>query len=114
MGVMHDHVGKHGGAPWPRPGPTVSEELLDTTLWAAQGFREHFRATQGAFPECRARLLLRAARAIEVLRQPDVGVRESQPLASDVVHMSEYRGDCARVSARRLCPPCVGIQILKN
>ena len=114
MGVMQDHVDNHGGAPGPRPGPTVSEELLDATLWAAQGFRDHFRTAQGTFPERRACLLLRAAQAIEVLRQADVGGGESQPLASDVVHMSENRGDCAHVSARRFCPPCMGIQILKN
>ena len=31
MGIVHDHVGEHGGASGPGSGPTVAAELLDAT-----------------------------------------------------------------------------------
>jgi len=78
---------------------------IDATRGAVQGFREQLRATLGALRQRNARLLLRAARAIELSGQMGMRSGEPQPFATDVVHMSEYRRDGARGRAGRPCPP---------
>ncbi len=58
--------------------------------------------------------MLRAAGAIELRGQFEMRRGEPQPLAADVVHVSEHRRDCARVTAGRLCPPSLRIQMLED
>ena len=114
MGIMHDHVGEHGGAAGPRSGPAVAAELLDATRRAVQGFCEHLRAAQRAFRQRGSCLLLRAAGAIELLWKLEMRGREPEPLAADVVYMGEYRRDRARLAAGRFCPPGARMEMLED
>ena len=114
MGFMREHVGKHGGAPGPRSGPTVAAELLHTTVRAGEGFGEHLRGEPRAFRQRSACLALRAAGAIELSRQLEMRSGEPQPLATDVVDLGQDGSDRARVAARGLGVPGVGIEMLED
>ena len=58
--------------------------------------------------------MLRAARAVKLRGQREMRGGEPQPLATDVMHMSEYRCDGSRVAAKRLRSPRVGIEMLED
>lgn len=69
MGLMRNHIRKHGGAWRPWPCPTIAEKALDAPISARQGFSKHLRATPRAFSQRRPGLLLGQTPAVELDRQ---------------------------------------------
>src|SRR5690348_17352493 len=104
MGVVQDHVGKHGWPRTPGSGPTVAAKLLHSTR-GMQRLREHLAAEPGAFFERSACLLLSTAAAIELRRQLETGRGKPQPFPPDVVHVGENRCDIAGATTGRLGAP---------
>ncbi len=110
MGFVRKHVAQHLDAnrPWPRP--AVSAKVLDATI-AAERFPEHLRTASGTLGQCCARLLRRTVCAIELPWNLQVWCCEPYPLAADVVHVGEDRGNGPRTGfarvfpCRRLCFP---------
>ena len=106
VGFVSKHVTEHFRANRPRLRPSVSEKLLDAVIFiaiaiaiaTAEGFREHFRATSGALSQSRAGLLWRAVRAVELPWNLQMRCRKPDPLAADIVHVREDRGDGASLN----------------
>src|SRR5712691_1019043 len=97
MGFVRKHVAQHFQANRPRPGPAVSQKLLDaafvltTALTTAERFREHLRAASGALGQSHAGLLRRAVRAVELCWNLQMRSCKPDPLAADIVHVREDR-----------------------
>jgi hypothetical protein len=114
VGIMHDHVSEHGRAGRPCSGPTVAAELSHTTVRAAQGFSQHFRAKECALCQCNLRLMLRAPRAIELGGKLHMRGGEPQPLATNVVHVRKNSCNGPRIAAVRLRSPRPRVQMLED
>lgn len=114
MSIVDDHVSNHGDSRGPRSGPPVAEEFFDSSLRRVQRLFEQLRAAPCAFSQRSSRLTLRAACAIEFSGQLNMRRGEPQPLAPDIMHMSEDRRDGARITTGRLRPPGAGIQVLED
>jgi len=65
MGVMRDHVGEHGNARRPRPGPAIAYKTLHAALRCAQNFRQHLGTAVSALGQSCLRLLLCAPAAVK-------------------------------------------------
>jgi hypothetical protein len=93
VGFVRKHVAEHFRANRPRPSPAVSAKLLDAALTTAERFSEHLRAASGALGQPCAGLLRRAARAIDLSWNLQVRSCKPDPLAADIVHVREDRGN---------------------
>src|SRR5712692_6153903 len=114
MGLMRNHVRKHGG-PWrPRPSPTVTAKVLHATFGAGEGVREHLVAACSALGQRRTGLFLRATRAVQPGRQLQMRSRKPQPLAANVVDVSKYCSNGASLAAGRFGSPRAGIEMLQQ
>ena len=91
VGFVREHVAQHFRASRPRPGPAVSQKLLDPATTIAKRFREHLRAASGALGQSCAGLLRRAVRAVELSWNLQVRSCKPDPLAADIVHVREDR-----------------------
>jgi hypothetical protein len=114
VGIVHNHVSEHGRAGRPCSGPTVAAELSHTTVRAAQGFSQHFRAKECALCQCNLRLMLRAPRAIELGGKLHMRGGEPQPLATNVVHVRKNSCNGPRIAAVRLRSPRPRVQMLED
>ena len=65
MGVMRDHVGEHGDARRPWPGPAIAHKTLDAALGSGQSFCQHLGTALGTLGQRRSRLLLGAPAAVK-------------------------------------------------
>ena len=99
VGFVSKHVAEHFRTNRPGPTPAVSEKLLDATL-TIERFSEHLRAARGALGQSRTRLLRRAVRAVELSGNLQMRSCKPDPLAADIVHMREDRGDGAGLAGR--------------
>jgi len=105
VGFVSKHVAQHFRANRPRPGPAVSEKLLDagfiprTALTIAERCGEHLRAASGALGQSRTSLLRRAVRAVELSWNLQMRSGKPHPLAADVVHVRE---DCRNGASRKV------------
>jgi hypothetical protein len=113
MGIVRDHIRKHCRSCGPRSGPTIAPELADTAVWPER-FAKHLCAAQGTFCQCDSCLLLGTAGAVELCRQLEMWGGEPEPLAANVVHVREYRGNCAHIAPESLCPPSLRMEVLEN
>ena len=104
MGFVSEHVTEHLRADGPRTGPAVSAKSLDAAAGTGEGFGEHLRAASGALGQSRAGLARRAVRAMELPRDLEVRSGEPDPLAANIVHMGEDRGDGADLAGRSSGP----------
>jgi hypothetical protein len=104
VGFVGEHVAEHLHANRPRPRPAVSDEFDDAAPATVERFREHFRAASGALRQGRARLLRRAPRAVQLLRNLQARSRKPDPLGADIVHVREDRRDGAGLAGRLGCP----------
>jgi hypothetical protein len=100
VGLVRKHVAQHFHANWPRPTPAVSAKLLDAALTTTERFSEHLRAASGALGQSRTGLLRRAVRALELSWNLQVRSCEPDPLAADIVHVREDRGNGAGLAGR--------------
>src|SRR6266487_3049627 len=100
MGFVRKHVAQHFQANRPRPSPAVSAKLLDAAPTTAERFSEHLRATSGAVGQCRAGLLRRAVRAVELSWNLHVRSCKPDPLGADIVHVREDRRNGADLAGR--------------
>ena len=112
VGFVRKHVAQHFHTNRPRLSPAVSQKLLDaafvvtTALTTAERFSEHLRAASGALGQSRTGLLRRAVRAIELSRNFQMRSGKPDPLAADIVHVREDRGDGTGLAlARRFGRP---------
>jgi len=116
VSFVRKHVAQHFRTDRPRPSPTVSEKLLDPASATAERFSKHLRAASGALGQSRTGLQRRALRAIELFWDLQVRSCKPNPLAADIVHVGEDRGDITgaafegrfgrrRYGCRRLGPP---------
>jgi len=105
VGFVRKHVAQHFRANRPRPSPSVSAKLFDAAviLTRSERFGEHLRAANSALGECRAGLLRRAVRAVELSWNLQVRSRKPNPLAADIVHVRENRRNGARLAWRVGC-----------
>jgi len=101
VGFVSKHVAQHFGANRPRPSPAISAKVLDaayvftTALTTAKRFSEHLRAASGALGQSRTGLPRCAVRAVELWWKLQVRSCKPDPLAADIVHVREDRGDAA-------------------
>src|SRR5258708_36339221 len=116
---VRKHVAQHFHANRPRPRPAVSAKVLDaafvltTAPTAAERFSQHLRAASGALGQSRAGLLRRAVRAVELCWNLQMRSCKPDPLAADIVHVSEDRGDGAGAGlAGRVGPPGRRVKML--
>src|SRR6266566_899448 len=95
VGFVRKHVAEHFHANRPRPSPAVPAKLLDAAfvLTTAERFREHLRAASGALGQSRTGLLRRAVRAVKLCWNLQMRSCKPDPLAADIVHVREDRGD---------------------
>ncbi len=100
VGFVGKHVAEHFNAHGPRGGEAVPGELFDMAATGAKGFSEHLDAAGGALRQSRTRLLRGAVGTVELRWNLEVRRGEPDPLAADVVHVGEDRGDGADVAAR--------------
>ena len=94
------HVAQHFRANRPGPSPTVSKEFPDATLLATERLSEHLRAALSALTQCRAGLLRRAVRAVELPWNLQMRSCEPDPLGADVVHVRKDRRNRADLAGR--------------
>src|SRR5713226_1784982 len=103
VGFVRKHVAQHFRANRPRRSPAVSAKLLDaafvltTALTTAERFSEHLRAASGTLGQSRTGLLRRAVRAVELCWNLQMRSCKPDPLAADIVHVGEDRGNGADV-----------------
>lgn len=114
VGFMREHISNHGSTRGPRAGPTVAHELPDATLRTGESFGEHLGAALRTFGKRRARLLLRTAGTIKLRRQLEMRRGKSQPLATNIVDVSEDGSDGARAAAWRFGVPSSRVEMLKD
>ena len=93
VGFVSKHVAQHFHAHGPRPGPAVSQKLCYAAPATAERFRQHLRAARGALGQSRTGLLWRAVRAIKLSRNFQMRSGKPDPLAADIMHVREDRGD---------------------
>jgi len=99
MGFMREHVAEHLRACRPGASPAVAAKHTPASV-AGEYLSQH-RSTAGrALGECFAYLLRRALAAVELWWSPDVRRRKSHPLAANIVHVGEDRGDGPDVARR--------------
>src|SRR5215467_8260232 len=110
MCVVHDHIDEHRTASRPRLGPSVPMKMFDAAGRVSQRLGKHLRTAFGALRERRGGLLLRAPRALKRRWQLYVRSGKPQPLAANVVHMTEGVGDRARAAAGKFRAPGARIQ----
>jgi hypothetical protein len=91
VGFVSKHVAEHLQANRPGRSPSVSMKLLDAASTATERFSEHLLAASGALGQSLTSLLRRAMGAVELKWNLEVGSREPDPLAADVVHVGEDR-----------------------
>src|SRR6266571_1746651 len=103
MGFVRKHVAQHFQANRPRPSPAVSAKLLDAAPTTAERFSEHLRAASGALGQSRTGLLRRAVRAAELCWNLQMRSCKPDPLAADIVHVGEDRGNGACLAGRFGC-----------
>ncbi len=90
MGLVREHVGKHGASGGPRWHPTVAREFRDAAIRSGrQGIRQHAQALRSAFLVRGGGLLHGAAAGIEQRRTLEMRSCKPDPLAADIVQMRE-------------------------
>src|SRR5450631_1204498 len=113
VGFVRKHVAQHFRASRPGPTPSVSAKLLDAAPTAAERFRQHLLAASGAFGQSGAGLLRRAVPAAKQSWDLQVWSGKPHPLAADIVHVGEDRGDGAGAGlAGRFGPPGGRVKML--
>ena len=103
MRFVRDHVAQHLRPNRPGPRQAVSQKHLHAAL-AAERFGKHLRAQSGAVRQCRAGLLRRAVRAVELCRNLQVRSCKPDPLGADIVHVREDGHNGADVACRFRIP----------
>src|SRR3989442_6181338 len=103
VGFVRKHVAQHFQANRPRRSPAVSAKLLDADPTTAERFSEHLRAASAALGQSRTGLLLRAVRAVELWWNLQMRSCKPDPLAADIVHVGEDRGNGAGLAGRFGC-----------
>src|SRR5438094_5694038 len=103
MGFVRRQVAQHFQANRPRPSPAVSAKLLAAAPTTAERFSEHLRAASAALGQSRAGLLRRAVRAVELCWNLQMRSCKPDPLAADIVHVGEDRGNGAGLAGRFGC-----------
>jgi len=114
MGVMGNHVGEHGNARRPWPGPAIAQKTLPAAPGSSQSFREHLGAAFATFGQRISCLFLGAAAALKRRWELEVWSGEPEPLAANVVDVREDGGDGATFVARPLRLPRARVELLQK
>jgi hypothetical protein len=95
----------------PTPGPAITAELLDAACGIRERVGDHLAASCCAFGQRRFGLLGCAPRSIELRRQLQMRSGQAQPLAANIVHMREDRGDGASLIPWRFGSSCARVKM---
>ena len=110
VGFVGKHVAEHFNPNGPGGSEAVPGELFHAAATGVESFREHLEAAGGALGQSRTRLLRRAVRTVELRWNVEMRRGQPYPLAANVVHVGEDRGDSADV-AGRFGFPCGGVEV---